>query len=174
MSAHCRVDRSKWWNISQQITFVGIELLGQLKRTTWRSRLCLEKVEWRSETDTIPAISIACLWKWNKPLHSSIPSPHCKMSKQFCWKTSNFWSDESDYRPHACVIPLIITAPWKEPKKGQTPTACEFRTHFLAARQFFAELASNLPFHRGGRYLPIYGASHLNGAGVMRRWGGNW
>ena len=109
--------------------------------TTWRSRLCVEKMEWRSETDTIPAISIVCLWKWNTPLHSSIPCPHCKLSKQFRWKTSNSWSDESDYRPHACVIPLIITAPWKEPKKGQTPTACEFRPPFFGRATIFRRIS---------------------------------
>ena len=97
--------------------------------------------EWWSESDTILAISIACLWKWNTHLHSSIPCPHCNLSKQFCWKTSNSWSDESDYRPHACVIPLIITAPWKEPKKGQTPTACEFRPPFFGRATIFRRIS---------------------------------
>ena len=36
MHTHCRVDRSEWWirndSVSQSIRYVGIELLGQLKR----------------------------------------------------------------------------------------------------------------------------------------------
>ena len=106
--------------------------------------LKLHESDWRSESDDQRVTqSLRYLFHvFQSETHLCIPWSLVLIA---IWANNfaelNSWSDESDYRPHACVIPLIITAPWKESKKGQTPTACEFRPPYFGRATIFRRIS---------------------------------